>query len=94
MDLSFYRDKELLYLSISAYGQLIVSPYLPLVVGDLRKHSLEEYIEKGLLDVWKDDRVKKMGEMIAEANKMDVSERFDMPEIFTENDIVYDVIEH
>ena len=35
-----------------------------------------------------------MGEMIAEANKMDVSERFDMPEIFTENDIVYDVIEH
>ncbi len=92
--LSFYRDKELLYLSISAYGQLIVSPYLPLVVGDLRKHSLEEYIEKGLLDVWKDDRVKKMGEMIAEANKMDVSERFDMPEIFTENDIVYDVIEH
>lgn len=92
--LSFYRDKELMYLSINAYGQLIVSPYLPLVVGDLRKHSLEEYIEKGLLDVWKDDKVKKMGEMIAEANKMDVSERFDMPEIFTENDIVYDVIEY
>lgn len=91
--LSFYKDKELMYLSINAYAQIIISPYLPLVVGDLRKYSLEKYVNNGLLDIWKDEKIKKMGDMITAANKMDISERYEMPEIYTENDIVYDAIE-
>lgn len=35
-----------------ANGDIVVSAYLPLVVGNIRKHSLLEYWEQGLNDVW------------------------------------------
>ena len=39
-------------LGITAYGEITVSPYLPISVGCIRRHSLEEYWESGLKNVW------------------------------------------
>lgn len=39
-------------LTIHANGDIVVSAYLPLVVGNIRKHSLEEYWNQGLNKVW------------------------------------------
>lgn len=38
--------------SIHSNGDIVVSPYLPLVVGNIRKYSLKEYWDHGLNAVW------------------------------------------
>ena len=38
--------------SIHANGDIVVSAYLPLVVGNIRKHSLSEYWDAGLKTIW------------------------------------------
>lgn len=36
------------YISVRANGDIVASPYLPLVVGNIRKHKFEEYWDGGL----------------------------------------------
>lgn len=38
--------------SVHANGDIVVSAYLPLIVGNIRKHTLEEYWKSGLNTVW------------------------------------------
>lgn len=37
---------------VHANGDIVVSPYLPLVIGNIRKYPLDVYWEKGLNKVW------------------------------------------
>lgn len=37
---------------VHANGDIVVSAYLPIVVGNIRKHSLSEYWNNGLNDIW------------------------------------------
>lgn len=39
--------------SIRANGDIVVSPYIPLVIGNIKKHKFKEYWDGGLCDVWK-----------------------------------------
>ena len=39
-------------LTIHANGDIVVSAYLPLVVGNIRRYSLKEYWDRGLNRVW------------------------------------------
>lgn len=48
--------KSLTY-EVKANGNLTVSTYLPLVVGNVRKHSLREYWENGYADIWSNEKV-------------------------------------
>ncbi len=38
-------------MSISAYGEIFVSPYLPIVIGNLKMHTLDEYLEANILEI-------------------------------------------
>ena len=38
--------------SVHTNGDIVVSPYIPLVVGNIRKHALEEYWSNGLSSIW------------------------------------------
>lgn len=42
---------------IKSNGDIAVSPYLPIVVGNIRKHSLKEYWDAGFKDIWKNTNV-------------------------------------
>lgn len=44
-------------ISVHANGDIVVSAYLPLVVGNIRKHSIDEYWDNGLNTVWSTDVV-------------------------------------
>lgn len=48
--------KSLTY-EVKANGNITVSTYLPLVVGNVRKHSLREYWENGYADIWENPQV-------------------------------------
>lgn len=45
---NFFLDQT----TVHANGDIVVSAYLPLVVGNVKKHSLLEYWEHGLREVW------------------------------------------
>lgn len=49
-----FMDSRMLMdqVTIHANGDIVVSPYLPLVVGNVRRHPLEEYWRGGLNAVW------------------------------------------
>lgn len=46
-------------MEIRADGKLLVSSYLPIVVGDLKRHSIKEYWEAGYKKIWSNPEVKK-----------------------------------
>lgn len=49
---------------ILSNGDLTVSPYLPLTVGNIRCHSILEYVEAGLGSIWKSKIVRRYSEDI------------------------------
>ena len=48
--------KSLTY-EIKPNGNITVSTYLPIVVGNVRKHSLREYWDNGYADIWSNKQV-------------------------------------
>lgn len=44
-------------LEVKSNGNLTISTYIPIVVGNVRKHSIKEYWEKGYKDIWKNKKV-------------------------------------
>jgi MoaA/NifB/PqqE/SkfB family radical SAM enzyme len=47
-------------LEIRADGKLLVSAYLPIVVGDLKKHTLQQYWDAGYKKVWENACVSRL----------------------------------
>ncbi|MDR1405043.1 MAG: radical SAM protein [Candidatus Methanoplasma sp.] len=44
-------------LCINAYGDILLSPYVPVSFGNVMNHALSDYIEHGILDVCKNNSV-------------------------------------
>ncbi|BDU83775.1 radical SAM protein [Clostridium perfringens] len=83
------------YLTISAYGDLLVSPYLPITFGNIRRHSIKEYINKGLLNVWNFEFLRKLSKLIDSTETLDISDtNSNIPPIFSGNDIDFDIIDN
>lgn len=40
------------FLTISANGEISLTPYIPITVGDLKKHKLREYLDNNIFDAW------------------------------------------
>lgn len=49
-----FSDKRYLLdqITVHANGDIVVSPYIPLVVGNIRNHPLEDYWNGGLSSIW------------------------------------------
>ena len=45
------REEALYNLIITATGRIMASPYIPISFGNIRKHSIKEYLDAGLLNV-------------------------------------------
>ena len=52
------------FVTICADGSVTVSPYLPLYLGNIRKHTLREYWDAGLCRAWSLSIVKKLARRI------------------------------
>lgn len=89
-----FREKELMVTNcvIRSNGELIVDPYLPIVLGNLKKHSFKEYWENGLYKMWQLEIVKKLAEKILCIREMDI-ENNDMPDDFKHGDVYIDLID-
>lgn len=81
-------------ININAFGGIMISPYIPLEFGNVRKHSLMEYWEKGLANVWKLPIVKQIIEQISGMASLDISKLNNIPQIYKEKNISLDLIEN
>lgn len=59
-----------LYADVSSDGFLRVSPYLPLHVGQLRRHTLKEYWEAGYKIIWNYDFVQRFASKVKSVNDL------------------------
>ncbi len=86
------NQERLTFLSISAYGDILVSPYLPIIVGNIRKHSLKEYVENGLPRIWDNPFMQFIGSKMTDVTNMDLK-KYELPRIFTEPAIDLDILD-
>ena len=86
-----FRQKDLMLTNaiVRSNGELIVDPYLPIILGNLKKHS---FTENGLYKMWQLEIVKKLAEKVICIREMDI-ESNDMPVEFKNGDVYIDLIE-
>ena len=77
-------------LGISAYGEITVSPYLPISVGCIKRHSLEEYWESGLKNVWSIGVIKEIASLITSISSMDLSKER-LPKTYYEKNLMFKI---
>lgn len=77
------------FVSVKANGSITLSPYLPISLGNIRKHRLSEYWNKGLASVWNKELCQKMASTINSIYDMGKSSIT----VWKENDIEYDILE-
>lgn len=80
------------FCTIRANGDIVVSPYLPLVVGNIKRHSFIEYWDKGLAKIWS----YKIPQYFANKIKSieDMNKTYDnLPKVWQDTDIYIDLID-
>ena len=43
---------QLDFVQVNEKGELLLSPYIPIIVGDLKQHSIIEYLKKNYSELW------------------------------------------
>ena len=81
-------------IGINGYGELTISPYIPLVIGNLRRHSLLDYWNNGLSNAISLPVVKEITDKIVVSENMDLSKTEDhIPEVYRERSLTLDIID-
>lgn len=82
-------------IGINGYGELTVSPYIPLVLGNLRNHSLLEYWNNGLSESLDLPIVKDLTNKVIVSENMDLSQTEEnIPEVYKEKSLYLDIIDN
>lgn len=88
---SKYMKELLVYIGISAYGDILPSQYLPISVGNVKRHSLDFYWNHGLKRAWSMPLLQKIVDLIISPSEMSIDEFTTLPEIFTGKELDLDV---
>ena len=79
--------------NIRANGDITISPYLPLIVGNIRKHSFVEYWNRGLADIWEKKIPRLLATFLKSISDMEtLSEK--LPETFNGEEIYLDLFDY
>ena len=80
------------FAGIKADGSIQVSPYLPITVGNIRKHKFSEYWDNGLARMWEIPKVKELAGRVASVKDMGRSDER-IPTVWFDEDIEIDIID-
>lgn len=79
---------------INAYGEIYISPYIPITFGNLRKHTIREYWDAGLSKAWDIQFVKELSQMIYDIPTLNLkSNETSIPRVYYESNFYVDLIE-
>lgn len=80
-------------ITIRANGDILATPYIPLIIGNIRKHTFLQYWENGLGEIWSKEVLKKLADNILSIN--DLNRTFDnIPKLYNDNDLYIDLIDN
>lgn len=80
------------FFGIKADGRIQTTPYIPLTVGNVRKHKFSEYWEAGLAKIWQLSILKEMARQIRSIP--DFNKRIEgIPRVYFEEDVQLDLID-
>lgn len=54
----------------------LLSPYIPIIIGDLKKHSISEYLKKNYGELWNHQLIRTFRKNIGSANEIILGKRF------------------
>ena len=74
------------FVDIRADGAIVASPYLPLILGNIRNHRFSEYWEAGLPRLWRNPQINRMAQRVAS------SKDFAKQNLFSGKDYEIDII--
>lgn len=88
MPYNAYNGLRTYCMEVKANADITVTTYLPIVVGNCRKHSLKEYWDKGYCCIWNDERI------IAQVDRIQNIYDFDLfePAPYSGEKLYYDII--
>ncbi|MBE6525281.1 MAG: radical SAM protein [Thermoplasmata archaeon] len=69
-------------ISINAYGDIMISPYIPVVIGNIRKYPLKKYLNSGISGIQKLSSLKKLFETLLKYDTLDVSKFSKLPSLY------------
>ncbi len=80
------------FTGVKADGSIQVSPYLPITVGNIRKHKFSEYWDNGLSRMWEIPKVKELAKRIVSVK--DMGKNYEStPTVWFDEDISLDIID-
>lgn len=83
-----------LAVNIDSYGNIEISPYIPIRIGNIKKHSLLSYWEKGLNDIWSVPFVKSLCKEIKSTDEMELNNIYSiLPRNFIGEQLYIDLID-
>lgn len=90
----FRKEKMLISMvQIRANGDIVADQYLPLVVGNLRKHSIIDYWNNGLNNIWESEVIQEIASSIMCVKDMDLEHNKYLDDSFKKDQIYYDLID-
>jgi MoaA/NifB/PqqE/SkfB family radical SAM enzyme len=77
---------------VRADGSIEVSPYLPITVGNIRRHKFSEYWSAGLVRVWEIPKLQELATRIVSVKDMGRNDK-GVPTVWFDEDITIDIID-
>ena len=77
---------------ILANGDISLSPYIPLIVGNIRKHSIIDYWNNGLAKVWEFNIPKELAKNVVSISDMN-KRSGNLPKVIEEKSLFIDLID-
>jgi len=78
--------------NVQADGEIIVSPYIPLSVGNIRRHKFSEYWNAGLVRAWEIPKIKEFASKIVSIEDMGKTDE-NVPKVWYEDNVQLDLID-
>ena len=68
--------EQLDFIQVNEKGELLLSPYIPIIIGDLKKHSISEYLKKNYGELWNHQLLRTFRKNIGSANEIILGKDF------------------
>jgi Fe-coproporphyrin III synthase len=86
------RGSLVAFITIRANGEIVASPYLPLIVGNLRRYSFAKYWREGLVKLWQSKAVRQFATRVKSSADL-MKEHKNLPVVYFDQDIYMDMID-
>lgn len=80
-------------ININAYGDIMVSPYIPVSIGNVRNHPIKEYFNSGMMNIHNNSSFKRLFELMLNNGTLDVSSVSNLPKLYSSTLFKIDIID-